>query len=351
MDVLSYIIERNRILRHILFWSAWVLGFTFIKSFGEPMNVYLAYLVYYILTLPVFMTHTYLVVYWAGRRFIRGWKIVLFIVIFLLLLLIFSFLDQIISDEILSVWFPFLFLPGESYLDFSNLVISGVGNLYVLLVFVAARQVREWFLSQQQKQKLMEESLFLDRADVNAAIQPDMLLFSMEKIEEVTLSGKNDVPAVIAMLSELLNAVMQAKKQVYHRVDEEVRNVKKLLELYARLMGQEMPRICIEGPDLNIYQMPTFIIFLPLEIICRRSGRIPEGTINITVDREKSIYIYWAGQNDMAKLPDPEFILKEMDKSFPGRFIIGRATVNNQPALKLSESKSEIIVSVFSPAK
>ena len=56
-------LEQNRTLRHILFWVCWVVGFTFIKSFGRPFEIYLGWFSYYLLTLPIFVSHTYLVAY------------------------------------------------------------------------------------------------------------------------------------------------------------------------------------------------------------------------------------------------------------------------------------------------
>jgi len=78
-------LEQNRSLRHLVFWLTWVVGFTFIKSFGESMEVYLGWFSYYLITLPIFIAHTYLVAYLLVPYFLNRRLFPFFVVLFLLL--------------------------------------------------------------------------------------------------------------------------------------------------------------------------------------------------------------------------------------------------------------------------
>jgi two-component system LytT family sensor kinase len=117
MDLFQKISLENRYLRHGLFWIVWVIGFTFVKSFGASLDVYFGWLIYYIVTLPLFIIHTYLIVYWAAKKFLKGPRIIFFIVLFILLMSVFSFIELIVTDELLSRFIPEIFSNNNYYLD------------------------------------------------------------------------------------------------------------------------------------------------------------------------------------------------------------------------------------------
>jgi len=310
----------NRYFRHGIFWIFWVLGFTCIKSFGASFDIYLAWLVYYVLTLPVFVLHTYLVVYWLGRKFLSGYRMILFVFLFLILMCSFSFLELIITDELLSGFFPGIFPGTPSYMDPVNILVSGVGNLYIILVFAAAKMVRSWHISQNHKQGIMEQNLHLERADVNAGIQPGLLLFSIEHIEQLAQAKSEEVPAKIATLSEIMNAAMQARKNLMIRVDEELYNLKRLLNFYSGLLSFELPKIRIEGENLSMKMLPSFILFSPLEILFRKLCLIPEGNILITIEEAGKVEISWESERIPMKNLDVGPVNEELNRLYPGRF-------------------------------
>ena len=123
-----------RLKRHLLFWATWILGFTFIKSFGMPLSVYLGWLVYYIVTLPVFVSHTYLIVYWMIPAFLKARKYVLFSLVFILLFYGFSMVELIISNEFVFKYFQTGSTSSDAYLGPGNVLINGLGNFYIVLV-------------------------------------------------------------------------------------------------------------------------------------------------------------------------------------------------------------------------
>lgn len=325
----------NRYLRHGIFWASWVIGFTFIKSFGASLEIYLGWLVYYLLTLPVFVVHTYLVVYWLGKKFLSGYRIILFILLFLLLMVFFSFLELIITDEILSHFFPDIFPGNPSYLNPGNIVVSGIGNLYIILVFVAAKMIRSWYIFEKRKQGIMERNLNLQRADVNAGIQPGMLLFSIERIEELAWDESEEVPEKIAKLSEIMNAAMQSRERLMIRVDEELQNLKRLLNFYSGLMFRNMPRIRIEGDNLAMKMLPSFILFSPLEILFRKLCWIPEDNIFITIAESGLVEISWDSGIPPVKRVDLGIIIEELDMLYPDRF-----------SMKLNDSPSQFSIQI-----
>ena len=118
--------EQNRTIRHLLFWASWVFGFTFIKSFGRPFEVYLGWFSYYLLTLPIFIAHTYLVAYLLIPYFFNRRFMPVFIGLFLGLFYGFSVLELILSNEFIFKWYPTDTELLEDYLSPGGVIISGL---------------------------------------------------------------------------------------------------------------------------------------------------------------------------------------------------------------------------------
>lgn len=338
MEWLQNISFNNRYLRHAIFWLTWVIGFTFIKSFGSDLETYAAWMVYYLVTLPIFVAHTYLVVYWAARKFLAGAKIILFVVLFLLLMFVFSFAEMFITGTFLAPRFPSVFDSNLDYLDPLNVLISGIGNLYILLVFAATKMVRSWYISDKKSEQLVKDRLFMERADANAGIQPGMLLFSVGSIERLGREWPGEVAGAIAMLSELLNDVMMAHKSTMLRLDEEMRNVRSLLKLYALFMHRAMPLFKIEQCSAAISSMPAFIVFSPLEIVIRKYRWMPDDSIDVCIWEKEQVSISWKKREGGSVLPDPGEIMRELDLLYPGRYQVRTGTDPGKVTLWINEN-------------
>jgi hypothetical protein len=111
---------RKRIYRHVLFWMFWVFGFTFIKSFGQSFDAYFGWFSYYVITLPIFMGHTYLVTYLLIPRFFTRKGMPVFILLFLGLFYGISVLELLVSHEFIFEWYPVGAEASETYLALSN---------------------------------------------------------------------------------------------------------------------------------------------------------------------------------------------------------------------------------------
>ncbi len=318
-NLFEKMLER-RYLRHGLFWLGWVIGFTFIKSFGSGMTVYAGWLFYYLITLPVFMIHTYLVVYWAAPRFLSGLKIILFVALFGLMMFFFSLCEMVITSNILAELFPAVFTEDLNYRDPLNVMISGIGNLYIILVFVAAKMIRSWHIADQRKRQIQNHLLQVERADANAGIQPEMLLFSIESIEKMGAERYKDVSSAIARLSALLHSVMQAHRQHSIRLDEELRNVRNLLNLYRILFLRAMPDVKIEQRVLPDSLFPAFMLFSPLEIVIRRYHWAPEDRVHVLITNRQSVEISWEEKTSGLEPLDIAGMKAELNRLYPERY-------------------------------
>lgn len=256
--------------RHISFWVCWVLGFTFIKSFGQPLEIYYGWFSYYILTLPIFIFHTYLVAYVLIPRFFSKKQWPLFVTLFIGLAYGFSVLELILSNEFIFVWYPTDSVVSENYLDPGNVIRSGLGNLYIVLVFLAAKTVRNWYMADKEQKELKQIELMQQMQDTITKVQPMMLLFAIDKIDEMVKASSPAVTSAIASTSALLSDLMMYHEEKNKLFSREIELVKKLVKLVG-LFKSTMPEVefFISG-DPGKIDLPPMILFSLVDLIFRK---------------------------------------------------------------------------------
>lgn len=275
-------LEQNRTFRHILFWICWVLGFTFIKSFGKPFEVYLGWFSYYLLTLPIFVIHTYLLAYVLIPYFFTRKYMLIFIGLFLGLFYGFSVLELILSNEFIFKWYPTDTELIDNYLSPGVVIVSGLGNLYILLVFLAARTVRQWYMASNRKKELQQTELQLQMESAVNKVQPLMLLYAIDQIDKMVDQSSSEVTQAIALTSELLSELMIYNEKEEQMFSKEIELVKKLVSLVS-LFRERKPDVefFISGDPGQIH-LPPMILFTLTDMIFRKfeeEEQIPE--INI----------------------------------------------------------------------
>ncbi|MFH0756368.1 MAG: hypothetical protein V2B15_03680 [Bacteroidota bacterium] len=260
----------NRTWRHIVFWLCWVFGFTFIKSFGRPFEVYFGWFFYYVLTLPIFVSHTYLVAYVLIPRFFSRKLMPVFALLFLGLLYGFSVLELLLSNEFIFQWVPSGPEIGEDYLNPGNVIVSGLGNLYIVLVFLASRTVRNWFRASNTQKALQQEALKQQMEETMTKVQPLMLLYAIDHIEKMVIRSSLDITKAIALTSELLSEVMMYHEEGQHWISREIELVMKLVSLVALFKGTRPDVEFFISGDPGDIELPPMILFSYVDFIFRR---------------------------------------------------------------------------------
>ena len=263
-------LEQNRSLRHLVFWFIWVVGFTFIKSFGESMEVYLGWFSYYLITLPIFIAHTYLVAYLLVPFLLNKRLFPVFIVLFLMLFYGFSVLELILSNEFIYKWYPTGAELTVNYLSPANVVMSGLGNLYIVLVFLAARTIREWYYADFRSKELQHTELKQQMENAITRVQPHMLLFAIDHIDRMVTESSPDVTKAIAMTSELLNDVMIYHEEKHKLFSREIDLVRKLVALVTLIRESKTDVEFYISGDPGLIKMPPMILFTIVDMIFRK---------------------------------------------------------------------------------
>jgi len=247
-----------------------VAGFTFIKSFGLSHEVYLGWLSYYVLTLPVFVAHTYLVAYVLIPNFLSRRYFPLFVLLFLLLIYGFSVVELILSNEYIYKWFPTSSEVSGDYLAPGNVITSGLGNFYIVLVFLAARTVRNWYHADNRRKELLQIELQQQMENAITKIQPLMLLYAIDHIDKMVEQSSPEISKAIALTSELLNDVMTYHEEKQQLFSKEINLVKKQVSLISLLRKNKPDVEFFISGDPGHIELPPMILFTLIDLIFRR---------------------------------------------------------------------------------
>jgi len=263
-------LEQSRSIRHLVFWSCWVIGFTLIKSFGQTSEVYLGWFSYYLLTLPIFVAHTYLIAYVLIPLFFNKKGYLVFIALFLVLFYGFSVLELVLSNEFIFRWYPTGSDLSDDYLRPGNVIASGLGNLYIVLVFLAAKTVRDWFNADKRRKELMQFELQQQMENAITKVQPLMLLYAIDGIEKMVEESSPEVTRAIALTSELLSEVMVYYEEDPKLFNREIELVRKLVHLVSVIRGQEPDVEFFISGDPGQINLPPMILFTLVDMIFRK---------------------------------------------------------------------------------
>jgi hypothetical protein len=228
------------------------------------------------------MGHTYLIAYWLIPRYFKRKLMPLFILLFLVLFCAFSVLELTFSHEFIFRWYPTGVVLEDHYLNPANIIMNGVGNLYIILVFIASKTIRDWTLSEQRQKELQQAELQQQMADTMTRVQPLMLLYAIEHIDRMVEQEEAEVTQAIAMTSELLSDVMMYHEEGQRWISREVELVKKLIDLLGLFRGQKPEVDFFISGDPSEIDLPPMILFSFVDMVFRKfdhEDRIPEMSI------------------------------------------------------------------------
>lgn len=204
-------IERKRILWHSIFWSTWIVGFTFLQSFGYDVNTYRAWLVYYLLTLPIFIAHAYLIAYWLVPNFFFRSRFFAFSCWIIFLMVATSIGELLISNELIWTIMKPENIQHGNYLNWQNILINGLGNEYIILIFLSVKVIRLLNSKIIEQAELLNRKLASEIELIRYRSYPRFVLNVMDRIEQHAVINSPDTSEMIISLSHLLNNVVCTK--------------------------------------------------------------------------------------------------------------------------------------------
>lgn len=282
-------IGSQRIMNHLIFWLIWICGFTVIQSFGYGTYFYFAWLNYYLMTLPVFVVHTYLIAYWLVPKYFFEHRFLVFSLWVFILLIVASIAELVLSNELIWKLLKPEFVQHGNYLNFSNILINGLGNEYIVLVFLSVKVVRLWYSKVGEKTELLNRKLSTEIALLQYQSYPRFVLNAMDRLELLAVAHSEKTSEMIIRLSEMMNHMTSLQKTDKITVRNEVEMVRNYIEI-QRASFPERFRVNFQVTGrLSYFRIPPFLLFQPIEEGFRILDDFPEKaefTIRINSEAE-----------------------------------------------------------------
>jgi hypothetical protein len=193
-----------------------------------------------------------------------------FIGLFLLLFYGFSVLELLVSHKFIYQWYQTGSELSDDYLKPANVIMSGLGNLYIVLVFLAARTIKEWYMADARSKELQHVELQQQMENAITRVQPHMLIYAIDRIDRMVEQSSPDVTRAIALTSELLNEVMIHHEEKQKLFSREIELVRKLVALVSLLRESKPDVEFFVSGDPGQIKMPPMILFTMLDMIFRK---------------------------------------------------------------------------------
>lgn len=257
--------DRQRILNHVIFWLIWIFSFTVIQSFGYGGYFYLAWLNYYLMTLPVFVAHTYLIAYWLVPKYFFGHRFLVFSFWVFVLLILASVAELVLSNQLIWKLLKPEFVQQGNYLNFSNILINGLGNEYIVLVFLSIKVVRLWYSKVGEKTELLNRQLSTEIALLQYQSFPRFVLNAMDRLELLAVAHSAKTSEMIIRLSELMNHMTSLQKANKITVQNEIEMIRNYIEIQRAGFTEGVNVNLQVTGRLSFFRIPPFLFFQPIE--------------------------------------------------------------------------------------
>jgi len=232
-DIVRRILE-NRMMTHILYWiGVFLLFCIYGLGYGQPVIV--TFFVKMV-DLPVQIIAYYTFMYWQLPLLLkkRYWS---FALAFILMTYPFYLLVHFNHDFGIGTYLISWHKPHDAWTILTDLefYFRNMVDVY-LVVFISAtiKFIKDHLESRQLIEDLESEMTKVEYNILQAKIQPQLMLRSLQLIKSMSIEGHQNTPHLIADLSEVLDDAIYQSRQEERPLEEEVDKLETYAHLYAR---------------------------------------------------------------------------------------------------------------------
>lgn len=258
-------IDKQRIVKHSIFWFIWIGSFTVLQSFGYGIDDYWAWLVYYVLTLPLFMAHTYAIAYWLVPKYFFENRFLAFSVSIIIFLILASIGELIISNELVWKLVKPENIQQGNYLNVPNIMINGLGNEYIIIVFLSVKVVRFWNSKIGEKTELLNRKMSTEIELLRYQSYPMFVLNVMDRLEHLALVRSQQTSDMIIRLSNLMSHMTTIRNKDKILLHKEIEMIQSYIDIQRMSFPKSFDVNLLVTGELNNFQVPPFLFFQLVE--------------------------------------------------------------------------------------
>ncbi len=249
--------DKYRVWRHLAFWIAHILIFSFL--FKSPEHSYWEMHLLSAVWVPAFILYSYPIMYWMIPRYLLQGKFARFSVWLLVWAIGGYFFNYFFRTTVL---FPISDLFGykaanknpwatNSYLSMN--VMAGFGCMIVLFKY--------WMLKQKEYLSAEREKAKAELQLLKAQIHPHFLFNTLNNIYAFSLKGSDKTPVMITRLSSLLSYILYDCKSNEVLLENEIEVMKNYIDLEKERYGNKLEvSVNIEGEVQGKYIAPLLLL-------------------------------------------------------------------------------------------
>jgi hypothetical protein len=287
----------KRYLRHIFFWTGYILTMTYIHSFGVKTGSYLSWLMNYIIELPVLLGLTYLTTYFVIPKFLITKKYLVSILLIISLFISFSFLNVSLEETLINPYF-FPERAESGILDLTRTIKNAFGLIFPVVIFVSVSFTRFSTEKSRHENILERKNLNSELDMIKSRMHPVFLRDSLDDIYVISRENPTILPEMILKISDILHYFLyecDAKTLPLRKEEQSIRN---FLGFEKLRYGENFKfDIYVQG-DLENTRISPYILFPLIRSVCRFNSdydvnpgkffvqfEIVQNTLNFTVSQ------------------------------------------------------------------
>ena len=335
----------NRILSHVVFWLAILVGYPIYvyATFGQP--VYYSFIEKFFYLIPQIMA-AYLLVYYQIPRFIYRRKYGLFFLSFLGSLAFFSTLCHIVDDYAI---YPILENGHEPHSiqdiilgTFPQSVFHIVFSYMIPFLMAGVKMIKQKLEEKQQLERLKKEKAHVELQLLKAQIHPHFLFNTLENLYELSLKKSDAAPEVVVKLSEMLDYMLyecHVATVPIQREVELIQNFIDLEELYREGRLEIVFSSLVEDPSAEIAPLILLtVVEQAFKTVENLSPAQQKAVLTLRVKDEQlklQFGLFFDSKNFPQK-PDIISLQRQLDLLYPDHYELTEQEKNDQYSMELN---------------
>jgi sensor histidine kinase YesM len=286
-----------RILQHLLFWGISFFIFLYIFKIGaKPVKIDYVYAALFHATLlpPVYLNLEILI---PRLRRANGW--IVFAIIFILLIVVFSWLNMKYFADWSNIFLPeYFFISYFSFFQVAIIFITYMAATSLIKLskswFIVNDLQKELFMAERQKVANEKELLELEAKALRAQMNPHFIFNSLNSIKSLIQQNENEKSVTyLTTFSKLIRTLLNNADRKEISLYDEIETCKLYLQLEAMRFDTKFSYAVNvdENIDLKSILVPALIIQPFIEnaiwhgIVPRNSG----GNVSLNVLRKDGV--------------------------------------------------------------
>jgi len=233
--------------------------------------------------------------------------------------------ELIVSNKMVFRLFDSTKAFGPGYLNLKNILISGIGNHYVILVFLAIKAGRSLYSTENKKEELLQTKMETDLEIYRYQLQPKLIYTLIVELEQLTELHPEKSSEMIVKISNFLNRFLYEGKEEMLPLQLETKLIEEFLEIHKQALKGRLTSNFIVNGMLKSFLVPPLLLLpfinsaIKLVYECNNSF---ESTVIIKAEKKYILFSFTFWSEKEFRLADQENIeitKKRLNYSYPGK--------------------------------